>query len=176
MSDPTRSSSKTPDAGAAAATPRAAAANASAGASTSAGPGAYEQERRQKLQKLRGLGVDPFGGRTFGLSPLAQAKTSYKPEMGHDGGPTVKVAGRVVLKRDMGKLTFLTLRDETDDLQVALDKRRLDERSWEVRGNVDLGDILVAEGPLGTTKTGEVTVWANHVDMAAKALLPPPAK
>lgn len=136
----------------------------------------YEQERRQKRDKLRELGLDPYGHTTRGLTPLGAIKTSYKPEMGHDSGPVVKAAGRVMLKRDMGKLSFLTLRDDTGDLQVALDKKRLDETSWNVNGLTDLGDILLAEGPLGTTKKGEVTVWATKVEMASKALLPPPAK
>jgi len=136
----------------------------------------YEQERRQKLQKLRGLGVDPYGQRTEGIRPLAEIKTSYKPEMGHDGGPVVKGAGRVVLKRDMGKLSFLTLRDETGDLQVAFDKKRMDERSWQLNDLIDLGDLIVVQGPLGVTRKGEVTIWATGVEMASKALLPPPAK
>jgi lysyl-tRNA synthetase class 2 len=96
--------------------------------------------------------------------------------MGADGGPVVKGAGRVVLKRDMGKLSFLTLRDETADLQVGLDKKRLSERDWEVNNLIDLGDQIVVEGPLGTTKKGETTIWATGVSMASKALLPPPAK
>src|SRR5688572_16812428 len=136
----------------------------------------YEQERRQKRDKLRELGVDPYGGRTTGLQPLAQLKSLYKPEMGHDTGPVVKAAGRVMLKRDMGKLSFLTLRDETGDLQVALDKKRLDETAWKVNDLIDLGDQLVVEGPLGTTKKGEITIWATALGVASKALLPPPAK
>src|SRR3954464_1526106 len=136
----------------------------------------YEQQRREKLQRLREIGVDPFGGRVEGLSPLANIKASYKPEFGHDAGPVVKAAGRVLLKRDMGKLTFLTLRDETGDLQVALDKRRLDESSAEIRANIDLGDLILVEGNLGQTNKGETTIWAKRVEMAAKALLPPPAK
>ena len=136
----------------------------------------YEQERRQKLQRLRELGVDPYGGRTEGVTPLVQIKSSYKPEMGPDGGPVVKAAGRVILKRDMGKLSFLTFRDETADLQVALDKKRLSERDWEINGLIDLGDQIVVEGPLGTTKKGETTIWATSLAMASKALLPPPAK
>jgi lysyl-tRNA synthetase class 2 len=136
----------------------------------------YESDRRQKLDKLRELGVDPYGHRTEGITPLASIKTSYNPEMGHDAGPVVKAAGRLMLKRDMGKLSFLTLRDETGDLQVAIDKRRVDEKSWEIRSLLDLGDQIVAEGPLGTTNKGEVTVWATKVEMASKALLPPPAK
>jgi lysyl-tRNA synthetase class 2 len=136
----------------------------------------YEHERRQKREKLRELGVDPYGRRTAGIRPLAQIKALYHPDMGHDGGPRAKAAGRVMLKRDMGKLSFLTLRDESGDLQVALDKRRLDDTGWNVRGLIDLGDLVVVEGPLGATNKGEVTLWASHVAMAAKALLPPPAK
>ncbi len=136
----------------------------------------YEQERRQKLQKLRELGIDPYGQRTAGVKPLAEIKAMFTPEMGHDGGPVVKGAGRIMLKRDMGKLSFLTLRDETGDLQVALDKRRLSEADWNVRGLLDLGDQIVVEGPLGVTNKGETTVWATSLSMASKALLPPPAK
>ncbi len=136
----------------------------------------FEQERRQKLAKLRDLGIDPFGQRTPGIQPLAQIKSLYKPEMGHDGGPQTIGAGRVMLKRDMGKLSFLTLRDETGDLQVALDKKRLSERDWQVRDLIDLGDQLVVTGKLGQTNKGETTIWADSISMAAKALLPPPAK
>jgi len=136
----------------------------------------YEQERRQKRQKLRELGIDPYGQTTSGIQPLAAIKALYKTEMGHDGGPVVKAAGRVMLKRDMGKLSFLTLRDETGDLQVALDKKRLDDTCWQVRGLIDLGDLIVVEGPLGITNKGETTIWAASLAMAAKALLPPPAK
>ena len=136
----------------------------------------YEQERRQKLQKLRDLGVDPFGQRTEGVQPLAEVKAQHKPEMGQDGGPVVTVAGRVMFAKRFGKLAFLTLRDETGDLQIALDKKRLDETGWGVQELIDLGDQIVASGKLGATKTGEVTVWATSVTFAAKALLPPPGK
>jgi len=136
----------------------------------------YEQERRQKLQKLRDLGVDPFGQRTEGVSPLAEVKGQHKPEMGQDGGPVVTVAGRIMFAKRFGKLAFMTLRDETGDLQVALDKKRLDEIGWGVQELIDLGDQIVATGKLGATKTGEVTVWATSVTFASKALLPPPGK
>ena len=136
----------------------------------------YERERRDKLQKLRDLGIDPFGGRTAGITPLARIKAQYTPEMGHDTGPVVKGAGRIMLKRDMGKLSFLTLRDESGDLQVAFDKKRLDEKAWAINDLLDLGDQVVVEGPLGTTRKGEITIWATSVSVASKALLSPPAK
>jgi lysyl-tRNA synthetase, class II len=136
----------------------------------------YEQERRSKRDRLREMGVDPYGQRTEGVRQLAELKALYNPEMGHDGGPVVRAAGRIVLKRDMGKLSFLTLRDDSGDLQVGLDKRRLDEMGWNVRSLLDLGDLIVVEGPLGVTNKGEVTVWGTSMQISAKALLPPPAK
>jgi len=136
----------------------------------------YEQERRQKRDKLRELGIDPYGQREAGITPLATIKSSYTPEMGHDGGPVVKAAGRIVLKRDMGKLSFLSLRDETGDLQIALDKKRLDETAWKVNDLLDLGDQIIVEGPLGVTKKGEITIWATALRVAAKSVLPPPGK
>lgn len=136
----------------------------------------YEQERRQKLQKMRELGIDPYGASTAGIRPLAQIKSLYTPEMGHDGGPVVKASGRIMLIRDMGKLQFITLRDESGDLQVAMDKKRLGEHDWEAVKLLDLGDQIVAEGPLGITRKGEITIWSARVQVASKSLLPPPAK
>jgi lysyl-tRNA synthetase, class II len=136
----------------------------------------YEQERRSKAVALRELGVDPYGGRTENVRALSDIKSLYKPEMGHDGGPIVVGSGRVMLKRDMGKLSFLTLRDDSGDLQIALDKRRLSDADWKVRDLIDLGDLVVVTGKLGVTNKGEITIWGESVAMAAKALLPPPAK
>jgi lysyl-tRNA synthetase, class II len=136
----------------------------------------YEQERREKLRKIRELGIDPFGGRVEGVRPLASVKAEHKPEFGQDGGPSVTIAGRIMLKSDMGKLSFIRLRDDSGDLQIALDKKRLTETEWGLRNLLDLGDQIVVEGKLGQTKTGEPTVWAAKVGMSAKALLPPPSK
>src|SRR5688572_26051069 len=127
----------------------------------------YEQERRDKLQRLRELGVDPYGQRTPDVRPLADVKREHKPEMGQDGGPEVTVAGRVMFAKRFGKLTFATLRDETGDLQVAFDKKRLNELDWQVQDLVDLGDQIVVHGKLGQTKTGEPTVWATSLTFAS---------
>jgi lysyl-tRNA synthetase class 2 len=140
------------------------------------GSSAYEQERRDKLQRLRDLGVDPYGQRTPGVRALADVRAMHNPEMGQDGGPEVTVAGRVMFARRIGKLTFLKLRDETGDLQVAIDKKRVSDLDWQVHDLIDLGDQIVVAGPLGQTKTGEPTVWAKSLTFAAKALNPPPGK
>jgi lysyl-tRNA synthetase class 2 len=140
----------------------------------------YEQERRAKAQKLRDLGVDPFGGRTAGLTPLADVRALHKPEFGQDGGPELTLAGRLIFIRDMGKLWFVRLRDETGEMQVALDAKRLGadpaKHYLEIRKLLDLGDQIVVGGKLGATKTGEVTVWATSLTMGSKSLLPPPTK
>jgi lysyl-tRNA synthetase class 2 len=136
----------------------------------------YERERREKRQKLREIGIDPYGSATPSVQPLADVRALHKPEFGQDGGPAVTVSGRVMFRKGFGKLTFMTLRDETGDLQVAVDKKRVGEKDWQANDLIDLGDRIVVTGKLGATKTGEVTVWATALAFAAKALLPPPAK
>jgi lysyl-tRNA synthetase class 2 len=136
----------------------------------------YERERREKRQKLRDLGIEPYGSATPSVQPLADVRALHKPEFGQDGGPVVSVSGRVMFRKGFGKLTFMTLRDETGDLQVAIDKKRVGENDWQANDLIDLGDRIVVIGKLGATKTGEVTVWATSLAFAAKALLPPPAK
>ena len=86
-----------------------------------------------------------------------------------------RVAGRIVLQRVMGNLIFLTIRDAEGDLQLGLSKRALKEQ-WPALKQLDLGDIIGADGALGRTKTGELTVWADRVDFLAKCLKQPPEK
>jgi lysyl-tRNA synthetase, class II len=135
-----------------------------------------EADRRAKLDKIRALGLDPFGQRTDDLIHLHAARSQYKPEHGHDAGPVVRVAGRIIFIRDMGKLWFVRLRDESGELQVALDAKRLNETHVALRKLLDLGDLIHVTGPIGTTKTGEITLWASELGISCKTLLPPPAK
>ncbi|MEX2673585.1 MAG: lysine--tRNA ligase [Phycisphaeraceae bacterium] len=147
-----------------------------------------EADRRVKLQRLRDeFNVDPYGQRTDALTTLAGARAQYnaeadaaqKADADDDRRPTVKVAGRIVLHRDIGKLVFLTVRDHTGDLQIAVNKRHVSEQPLKLAKLADLGDIVVAEGRLGTTKTGEITIWAagdSGFAIATKSLAPPPEK
>jgi lysyl-tRNA synthetase class 2 len=86
------------------------------------------------------------------------------------------VAGRVVLKRDMGKLVFATLRDATGDLQLVFDSSALGPDDFALLAEVDLGDIIGAEGAVGTTRKGELSVFADRWAMLTKALRPLPEK
>ena len=81
----------------------------------------YERERRDKREKLRAMNLDPYGGRTEGVQPLEDVQAHCTSRnSGQDGGPISTVAGRVMFRKSVGKLTFMTLRDETGDLQVAV--------------------------------------------------------
>ncbi|MCE5185666.1 MAG: lysine--tRNA ligase [Planctomycetaceae bacterium] len=131
-----------------------------------------EQQRYDKLQKIRQLGRDPYGGRFDGAQSARQVKSEYRDDQ---PGQRACCAGRIVLLRDIGKLIFITLRDSTGTIQLGL-SRQLMEADWPFLKLLDLGDIVGAQGQLGKTKTGEITIWAEEVTLLSKALLPPPEK
>lgn len=152
-----------------------------------------EQQRRENRGAVAALGKAPYGRRFDGLISLAEARAKHSEEAdaAHaaagktpppdyvDGRARVTVAGRIMLLRDNGKLIWLTLRDDTADLQVAISQRDVDEASFAVAKKLDLGDLVVVSGPLMKTKTGEVTVWPSgtgSVEPASKCLVPPPEK
>jgi len=136
-------------------------------------------ERIKKRDQLRESGVDPYGRRLDNVEPIAlvrQRGDSLGIEAGHIlDGQRCRVAGRIVLQRVMGNLVFLTIRDGSGDLQLGLSKKSLPD-AWPAVKLLDLGDILGADGALGRTKTGELTVWADAVTLLSKALHPPPEK
>jgi lysyl-tRNA synthetase class 2 len=152
--------------------------------------------RRAKLKRFRDeLGFEPYGSREDGLLSLADARARFS-EDAHaayeaaakdakaagatgavaDGRAGVKVAGRVVQHRDMGKLVFLFLRDATGDLQISVSKSAVSPNAFELAKHIDYGDIIVAEGPIGRTNKGEVCIWAGALSLGVKSLAPPPAK
>ena len=149
-----------------------------------------EQQRRINRDAIASAGFYPYGQRQEGLIDLTVAKSTYDPaaDEAHkaagkvppegfvDPRPLVTIAGRVMLLRDNGKLIWLTLRDHTGDLQVAVSQKDVDEQSFKAAKATDLSDLLIASGPLMKTKTGEVTVWATSLRPAAKSLVTPPEK
>ena len=86
------------------------------------------------------------------------------------------VAGRIVLKRDMGNLKFLTLRDGTGDVQLVADRRGVEDESFGLLDEVDLGDIVGATGEVGTTRRGELSIFVERWAMLTKSLRPLPEK
>ncbi len=137
-------------------------------------------DRRKKLARLRDeFHVDPYGQRTDGLIAIAAARDLYNPDVEGDDRAVAKVAGRIMLHRVMGNLIFITVRDASGDIQLAVSKKAIDRPSFNIAKMADLGDIVICAGPVGTTKTGEITVWATGdgaFSIATKSLAPPPGK
>ena len=126
--------------------------------------------RREKLQKLRELGVDPFGGPFPGTESTEEIKGKWEE------GRKVRLAGRIVSHRDMGKSQFLHLQDRAGRLQIYIQKPSLPEKERSVFELLDLGDILGVEGTLFLTKTGEKSVRVESFVLLTKALAPLPDK
>jgi lysyl-tRNA synthetase class 2 len=125
--------------------------------------------------------MEPYGGRFENVQSLASVREQGEAlnlEPGeHADDATVRVAGRIMLHRGRGKLIFMTIRDGTGDMQVAVSKAAVSEQEFKLVSKLlNLGDVIGVNGKLGKTKTGEITVWASSVVMMSKALQPPPAK
>jgi lysyl-tRNA synthetase class 2 len=157
--------------------------------------GALVAARRAKLTELRDrLGIEPFGHRADGLEPCAaargrfdeaahaafeawqQARKADPAAAGEDRRARVRIAGRVMQHRDLGKLVFFWLRDASGDLQVTVSKANVSERDFALAKMLDYGDLVVADGPIGRTNKGETCVWASGIELACKSLAPPPGK
>ncbi len=135
-------------------------------------------ERRAKLDKLRGAGANGFPN-DFRRDALAdQLLTAYAdraPEWFDQNTTRVKVGGRMMVKRVMGKASFAKIMDRSGEIQLFLQSATLgavyDEfKTW------DVGDILGAEGTLFKTKAGELTVRVDKLRLLTKSLRPLPDK
>ncbi len=131
-----------------------------------------EDFRLAKLEELRRLGIDPYGGRFPGASPLAEITARFD-EL--EGQP-VRAAGRVAGQRNMGRAAFVDIRDWTGKVQLFFQLDRLGEDAFHVQQQIDAGDIIGVEGELGKTRTGEPTIFVSDFRLLAKALLNPPEK
>jgi lysyl-tRNA synthetase, class II len=130
--------------------------------------------RRQKLQDLRAAGFDPFR-QSFAPTHFSAGALQLYVD-GQDNAVAVKVAGRLVVMRDMGKSQFVKLLDQQGQIQLYVKKDVVGDEAYAAFRKLDLGDILGAEGTLFKTKTGEVTVRVTHFLLLAKALRPLPEK
>ena len=126
--------------------------------------------RREKLDALAALGVAPFAY-GFARTHTASEALALLPE--GDEGPVVKIAGRFVAWRAHGKTTFAHIADQSGRIQLYFRKDALADR-YAVVEHLDLGDIIGVSGPLFRTRTGEVTVRVESLELLAKSLRPLP--
>jgi lysyl-tRNA synthetase class 2 len=139
----------------------------------SAPPDNFEESRSEKLQRIAKLGVDPWGGRFDGHQPIGAIRALPRDT---EAAPRVRAAGRIVRRRDMGKAHFLDIWDWTGRIQVHLGQKQLGETGWALANALDLGDLIGVDGTFGTTRTGELTIFADALHVLGKSLLPHPDK
>jgi lysyl-tRNA synthetase class 2 len=134
--------------------------------------------RRDKVQRMRDAGIDPYPvgyPRTHTLAQVREQAGALPP--GTRTGQQVSVAGRVLLKRDLGALGFATIRDGSGDLQIMVDRRTVEPGSHDVwRRYVDLGDHLGVTGEVVSTEHGELSVAATSLQITSKSIRPLPDK
>jgi lysyl-tRNA synthetase class 2 len=135
-------------------------------------------ERRRKLDALREEGIAfPNDFRRNALAEeLHQSYGKHEDDHLREEDVHVSVSGRMMVKRVMGKASFIKLQDRTEQIQVRLERDRLPEGVYQSFKKWDVGDIVGASGSLFKTKTGELTVMADKVRLLTKSLRPLPEK
>ncbi len=159
---------------------------------------AFEANRTEKLHAIEALGLDPWGGRFDGHQPI-QNVLALPTDAPDDQRPRVRIAGRIVSRREGGKVHFLDVKDwsgrptsreikgeregeveKVPDLssriQVMLGQKQVGETGWQLTQLLDLGDLIGVEGTYGKTRRGEPTIFADGLTILSKSLAPHPDK
>ncbi|HDQ22826.1 MAG TPA: lysine--tRNA ligase [Candidatus Uhrbacteria bacterium] len=126
--------------------------------------------RLAKLNKIKQEGIDPYPARFDKKNSLAEA---YNSKI----SAKVKTAGRIMTIRDMGRLCFCHLMDESRKMQIVLqsDKIKPEDYKWFIK-NLDIGDFIGVDGEIFKTKKGEISILVKNYILLAKAILPLPEK
>ena len=131
------------------------------------------QVRRDKLAALQAAGKDPFQQTKFTVSAHAQEIKDHFEEM--EGQP-VTIAGRLMSKRGMGKVSFCDLQDKSGRIQLYSRKDEMDEADYNEFKKYDIGDLVGVEGEVFRTQRGEMSVRCKQVTLLSKSLRPLPEK
>ena len=137
------------------------------------------QQRRQKLDRIRACGINPYPHKYHRSHTTQQAVEQLQQwEAKHDTEKVrANVAGRIMAIRRMGKSSFFDIRDGSGKIQLLFqDIDQFDEKLRELFRDLDIGDIIGVEGNLLRTKSGEPTVWVEDFNLLAKSLRPLPEK
>jgi lysyl-tRNA synthetase class 2 len=139
---------------------------------------AAEQARRlRRVDDLRSRGDEPYPYRFDRSHTLAELRRTWGAlEPGSETGDEVTVAGRVMLLRDTGKLVFATIRDRSAQVQLFASKGVMGDAAFDDVKELDLGDWVGAHGTVMTTRTGELSIKVDRVQLLAKAVRPLPDK
>lgn len=125
-------------------------------------------QRLQKLKKIEELGVQAYGYSFKRTHTAEEILSAYKEAM------DVSTAGRIMSMRRMGKASFAHIMDASGKIQIYVKQDNVGEETYSIFKNLDLGDIIGVKGQVFKTKTGEITVLVNQLELLAKTLRPLP--
>ncbi len=135
--------------------------------------------RRNKLDELRKLGVDPFGGRYERTHHAGEVLKQYGEQTKEELEATpveVTIAGRIMQKRGMGKASFAHVQDLSGKIQIYVREDEIGGERYAAFEILDIGDIVGVRGALFKTKTGELSIRAEQLEVLSKSLYPLPEK
>ena len=135
--------------------------------------------RREKAEKLKEMGLDPYGNRFDRTAYNLEIKEKYQ-DIEHDEFENINdeytIAGRIMFIRKMGKASFFTIQDKTGKMQIYISINDVGEEVYSLFKTADIGDIVGVRGKVMKTKTGEVTLKCIEYTHLVKALRPLPEK
>jgi lysyl-tRNA synthetase, class II len=125
------------------------------------------EERLRKLKELKEKGIDPYPASSQRTHTVALARDSM--------GQTVIISGRLKSLRDMGKICFTDLEDESGKIQLFFQKDSLGEEKYSLIKLLDIGDFIETSGEIFTTQAGETTVKVTDFKLLTKSIMPLPS-
>ncbi|MFA5992140.1 MAG: lysine--tRNA ligase [Candidatus Pacearchaeota archaeon] len=136
------------------------------------------ESRIKKIEELKQEGIDPYPAKYDARDNSKEIQEKHaKLKANSSSKDEVKIAGRVLIKRDMGKICFGTVLDSTGKIQVVSQEGETPEKVRELfRKYADSGDFIGVEGNVIKTKTGEISILIKKLDILSKAILPLPEK
>ncbi|MBN2462927.1 MAG: lysine--tRNA ligase [Dehalococcoidia bacterium] len=137
------------------------------------------QQRQEKLDKIRGSGINPYPHSYRRSHTTQEAVTLYEqiessPQTTQN--PELSLAGRITAIRFMGKVAFFDIRDSSGKIQIFFSRDIIGDKKYELLHEIDIGDIIGAKGKLFRTKTGEISLETNDFTILTKSLQPLPEK
>jgi lysyl-tRNA synthetase class 2 len=132
------------------------------------------EQRLDSLSRIRARGMDPYPHSYHPSHTIREAITLFEQQ--REGPQDISLAGRIMAKRSMGRMSFIDIRDSSGKIQLSFRYDLLGKERYEFLQDIDIGDIIGAEGKLFRTKAGELTLEVSDCAMLCKSLRPLPEK
>jgi lysyl-tRNA synthetase class 2 len=132
------------------------------------------EQRLDSLNRIRARGIDPYPHSYHPSHTIREAVTLFEQQ--GESSPDISLAGRIMSKRSIGKMSFIDIRDSSGKIQLSLRYDLLGREKYEFLQDIDIGDIIGAKGKLFRTKSGELTLEVSDFAMLCKSLRPLPEK